>query len=303
MCATKSVYSWDLVFTRRGNKVFIDKRDNASLDMVTVNENATDAPLEISEGNKDSINSPGALMMEATHINNVFPLQVVLESESSKLSMAHEHPFYNEDVESDPPASKAYKYRRFDLSLEKDEEPLFLVVRTELDAVVKNNINGEDQFMTIKALNEFDNKAQGSGGALDWRTKLASQRGAVLATEMKNNSCKLARWAVQSFLAKADTMKLGFVSRVNPKNNNDHVVLGVLTSKPRDFINQMALNLNNGWGIVRTIADMCLKMEEGKYVLVKDPNKSVLRLYSVPENTFEEDAEETQTIQENDDEE
>jgi len=157
--------------------------------------------------------------------------------------------------------------------------------------------------MTIKALNEFDNKAQGSGGALDWRTKLASQRGAVLATEMKNNSCKLARWAVQSILAKADTMKLGFVSRSNPKNNNDHVVLGVLTNKPRDFANQMALNLANGWGIVRTIVDMCLKMEEGKYVLVKDPNKPVLRLYSVPENTFEEDAEERETIQEEEGEE
>ncbi|ORY14584.1 eukaryotic translation initiation factor 3 subunit D [Clohesyomyces aquaticus] len=294
MCATKSVYSWDMVITRRGNKVFIDKRENSALDMVTVNENATDAPLEISEGNKDSMNSPGALMLEATHINNVFPLQVVLESQTSKLNMSHEHPFYNEEVETDPPASKAYRYRRFDLSLERDEEPLHLIVRTELDAVVKNNINGEDQFLTIKALNEFDNKAQGSGGALDWRTKLASQRGAVLATEMKNNSCKLARWAVQSILAKADTMKLGFVSRTNPKNNNDHVILGVLTNKPRDFANQMALNLNNGWGIVRTIVDMCLKMEEGKYVLVKDPNKPVLRLYSVPENTFEEDIDEGQ---------
>ena len=60
----------------------------------------------------------------------------------------------------------------------------------------------------------------------------------------------------------------------------------------------MALNLANGWGIVRTIVDMCLGMEEGKYVLVKDPNKPVLRLYSVPENTFEEDAEERETIQE-----
>jgi hypothetical protein len=179
--------------------------------MVTVNENAADAPLEISEGNKDSINSPGALMLEATHINNVFPLQVVSESDTNKVNMPHEHPFYNEEVESDPPASKAYRYRRFDLSLEKDEEPLHLIVRTELDAVVKNNINGEDQYLTIKALNEFDNKAQGSGGALDWRSKLASQRGAVLATEMKNNSCKLARWAVQSILAKADTMKLGYV--------------------------------------------------------------------------------------------
>jgi hypothetical protein len=42
-------------------------------------------------------------------------------------------------------------------------------------------------------LNEFDHKAQGSGGALDWRTNLVSQRGVVMATEMKNNSYKLAR--------------------------------------------------------------------------------------------------------------
>lgn len=94
------------------------------------------------------------------------------------------------------------------------------------------------------------------------------------------------------------TLIFSFVSRINPKNNNDHVILGVLSNKPRDFANQMALNLNNGWGIVRTICDMCLKMEEGKYVLVKDPNKSILRLYSVPENTFEDDGEDDQAIQE-----
>ena len=168
-----------------------------------------DAPLEISEGNKDQINAPGALKEEATHINNVFPSQVVQESESNKVEMANEHPFYNSAEETDPPASKAYKYRRFDLSLASDEEAIHLVVRTELDAVVKNSISGEDQYLIIKALNEFDNKAQGSGGALDWRTKLASQRGAVVATEMKNNSCKLARWTTQAILAKADLMKLG----------------------------------------------------------------------------------------------
>ncbi|KAF1999433.1 translation initiation factor eIF-3, subunit D [Amniculicola lignicola CBS 123094] len=302
MCAPKSVYSWDMVITKKGSKIFIDKRDASNLDMVTVNENATDAPLEISEGNKDSMNSPSALMLEATHINQVFPLQVVLESQTSKVNMPNEHPFYDESVETDPPASKAYKYRRFDLSLDKDDEPLHLIVRTELDAVVKNNINGEDQYLTIKALNEFDNKAQGSGGALDWRTKLATQRGAVLATEMKNNSCKLARWTVQSILAKADTMKLGFVSRANPKNNNDHVILGVLTNKPRDFATQMALSLNNGWGIVRTIVDMVSKMDDGKYVLVKDPNKPLLRLYSVPDHTFEEEVEEPQPIEEDADE-
>lgn len=210
MCAPRSVYSWDIVIVRQGNKVFLDKRDNAALDMVTVNENAADAPLEASEGSKDSINQPAALAEEATYINHNFANQVVLESQSQKVDMAHENPFYSASDETEPPASKAYKYRRFDLST-SEEDPTYLVVRTELDAVQKNAINGEDQFVTIHALNEFDNKAQGSGGALDWRTKLVSQRGAVVATEMKNNSCKLARWTVQSILAKADVMKLGYV--------------------------------------------------------------------------------------------
>ncbi|KAK5117641.1 hypothetical protein LTR62_005064 [Meristemomyces frigidus] len=291
MCAPRSVYSWDIVMLKEGNKIFIDKRDGSSLDMVTVNENAAEPPLEISEGNKDTNNAPGALKEEATHINNVFPTQVVSESEMSKHDMNNEHPFYNAAEETDPPASKAYRYRRFDLSLEADAEPLHLIVRTELDAVSKNNISGEDQMLVIKALNEFDNKAQGSGGALDWRTKLASQRGAVVATEMKNNSCKLARWTTQAILAKADLMKLGFVSRANPKSTSDHVILGVLGYKPREFASQMNLNLNNGWAIVRTFVDMVMKENDGKYVLVKDPNKPTIRLYNVPRDTFEEDEE------------
>ena len=66
----------------------------------------------------------------------------------------------------------------------------------------------------------------------------------------------------------------------------------------------MNLNLANGWGIVRTIVDMCLKMSEGKYVLVKDPNKPLLRLYEVPAGTFEEGEEERDAIHEgNDDDE
>ena len=209
MCAPRSVYSWDLIITRIGGKILLDKRDGSALDMVSVNENAADAPLEASEGNKDTINFPGALALEATFINHNFVNQTVIESDSAKFEMNHDNPFYNATEETEALASKAYKYRRFDLSLEKDEDPLHLIVRTELDAVVKNNISGEDQLLTLKALNEFDSKAPGSGGALDWRTKLIGSRGAVVATEMKNNSCKLARWTVQSILAKADVMKLG----------------------------------------------------------------------------------------------
>ncbi|KAK4934066.1 hypothetical protein LTR66_015746 [Elasticomyces elasticus] len=308
MCATRSVYSWDLIITKQGNKIFIDKRLDNNIDLSTVNENATDAPLEADAPNAtgpqqtgvkpDSINTPGNLAIEATMINHNFALQVVTESASAsaRVEMAHNNPFYVASEETDPLASKAYKYRRFDLSLETDEEPLNLIVRTEIDAVVKNNISGEDQHLTIKALNEFDNKAQGSGGALDWRTKLASQRGAVVATEMKNNSCKLARWTTQAILAKADQMKLGFVSRANPKSSQAHVVLGVMGYKPREFASQMNLNLNNGWGIVRTIVDLVRDEEDKKFVLVKDPNKSVIRLYDVPLSTFEDDEDGAVTI-------
>lgn len=310
MCATRSVYSWDIVILKHANKIFLDKRVNSSIDLVTVNENAADAPLEAdtpstSQQNQtgvkpDSINTPFNLAQEAQTINHFFPMQVVRPDPSSRLDLAHANPFHDPSSQPDEHlASKAYKYRRFDLSLATDEEPLHLIVRTELDAVVKNNISGEDQFLTIKALNEFDHKAQGAGGALDWRSKLNSQRGAVVATEMKNNSCKLARWTTQAILARADQMKLGFVSRANPKSAQNHVILGVVGYKPREFASQMNLGLNNGWGIVRTIVDLVTKIsaadgEDGenvdhKYVLIKDPNKSVVRLYEVPMGTFEED--------------
>jgi translation initiation factor 3 subunit D len=208
MCAPRSVYPWDIVIVRQGNKVFFDKRDNAALDMVTVNENAADAPLDAADGNKEAVNQPAALAEEATYINHNFANQTMIENEEQRTEMNHENPFYNAAEETDAPASKAYKYRRFDLSL-NEESAVNLVVRTELDAVQSNAISGEEQLIMIKALNEFDSKAQGSGGALDWRTKLVSGRGAVVATEMKNNSCKLARWTVQSIMANADVMKLG----------------------------------------------------------------------------------------------
>ncbi len=54
----------------------------------------------------------------------------------------------------------------------------------------------------------------------------------------------------------------------------------------------MNLSLSNGWGIVRTIADMCLKREDGRFILVKDPNKPILRLYEVPVGSFDEEVEE-----------
>jgi translation initiation factor 3 subunit D len=30
MCASRSVYSWDIIFVKQGNKIFMDKRDGGN---------------------------------------------------------------------------------------------------------------------------------------------------------------------------------------------------------------------------------------------------------------------------------
>lgn len=45
----------------------------------------------------------------------------------------------------------------------------------------------------------------------------------------------------------------------------------------------MNVNLSAGWGVVRTIADLCFAQPEGKYVLIKDPNKVSRVRHSRPE--------------------
>jgi translation initiation factor 3 subunit D len=67
---------------------------------------------------------------------------------------------------------------------------------------------GPDQFINIKALNEWDPKYSG-GNHVDWRSNLDRQRGAVFATELKNNSAKIAKWALSSVLAGSAFIKFG----------------------------------------------------------------------------------------------
>lgn len=306
MCAPRSVYPWDIVIVREGNHLFLDKRDGGPFDTVTVNENASDPPQDPAPPNPNnpsekstqetpSINSATSLSLEATYINQNFGFQAVIES--TAVNFAHPNPFYGPG-ETEPLASCGYRYRVFDLSATEDED-IKLCVRTEVDAFLPGHGNPQDGhgLATIRALNEFDPRAPGAGGAQDWRSKLDSQRGAVVATEMKNNSCKLAKWTVQSILAGADLMKIGYISRVNPKDNSRHVILSTASMRPADFAAQLNVTLANGWGIVRTIADLCMKMPEGKYVLIKDPNKPVIRLYSVPMTAFTTEEEEGETFE------
>merc|ERR1712216_889257 len=107
-------------------------------------------------------------------------------------------------------------------------------------------------------------------GLVEWRQKIDSQRGAVFATELKNNSCKLAKWTAQSLIAGAEQMKIGFVSRTNRTNRYEHTVLGTQSYKPRDFAGQITLGVPNVWGIIRMLCELFMKREDGKFVILRD---------------------------------
>lgn len=223
-----------------------------------------------------------------------------------------------EDAEATPkePADVVYRYRKFTLG------KIVLVARCELHGFVNKsvstsavatsiNIGGgarkaavsaavasptgptTEQYFSSYAFNEWDSKYS---NGIPWKLKLDQQRSAVLATECKNNTCKVARWCAQSLLAGADLMKVGYVSRNNAQNNYDHSIVGTQTFKPKELSSQINLQPNNIWGIIKTIAEKILDQpEDGKFILMKDPMKSSMKLFKVPvSDESDEDSDESE---------
>merc|ERR1711915_104921 len=279
MCASRSVYSWDIVVQKIGGKIFLDKRDNTEFDLLTVSEASAEPPQE--EGS--NLNSPRNLALEATFVNHNFSQQV-LKTDGEKYKFDMENPFVDADEEGEV-ASVAYRYRKWDLG-----NNITLVCRCELDAAQLGS-NNEVQLVNLKALNEWDSRFS---GGVDWRQKLDTQRGAVLANELKNNACKLAKWTVQAILAGVESIKFGYITRYSIKDSTKHMILGTQQFKPMEFANQINLNMDNAWGILRCIIDMCMKLPDGKYLIMKDPNKAMIRLYDIPDNTFESEDEDNE---------
>lgn len=274
MCCTRSVYSWDILVHKIKDKILFDKRDNSEFDLLTVSETSNEPPTDENQ----NINQPRNLSLEALFINHNFSQQVLRMGEDT-YKFDDENPFLSEDEEGEV-ASVGYRYRQWDLG-----NNVVLVARCEHDSVIVGP-NGETQFINIKALNEWDPRYS---GGIEWRRKLDTQRGAILANELKNNSCKLAKWTIQAMLAGSDQLKFGYVSRAQMVNSSQHVILGTQQFKPPEFANQINLSMDNAWGILRYIIEIIKKQKDGKFLIMKDPNKPLIRIYDIPDNTFESD--------------
>ena len=63
------------------------------------------------------------------------------------------------------------------------------------------------------------------------------------------------------------------MSRQHPSDPKTHQILGIQQVKPAELAQQMMLDVGNAWGVLHAIIDTCLEQDEGKYLILKDPNQ------------------------------
>jgi translation initiation factor 3 subunit D len=297
VAAARSQFSWDLVVSTTtvegGRKVMaISKREQSPVNLLTVNETATNNQ-NSEESEKKEINSIRNLCQEASCINQNFS-QFILTGASEE--MEEPNPFAEET--SGHVASGALRYRKIRIpgnakaSTEAQQKPIVMAVRTTVDCRMPGS---EDQYASVKALNEYDPKPNYS-----WRKLLQSQHGMVMATELKNNAYKLGRWTAEAILAGCDVMKIGYATRIAPNDPWSHSVLAVQTFMTSNFADQIGMHRNNLYGIIRNIVDLVNEWDDGKYLILKDPMKPILRIYEVPWSFGDEDEMDDEDAEEDD---
>lgn len=291
MTAPRAVRGWDLVLTRKGKTLFFDKRRGSRADLPTVAE--TLAESYPSDDPSRGIDSAPALCDEAARAQRDLSQQVLLDGgvgggTAPAAAPPPRHECGDPPIEAAPEASSsggtragtAYRYRKFTLG--GGSSTYDVVVRADVDAALVDR--GELKLVSVRALTEYDPKLTG----VDWRSKLEAQRGAVLATEFKNNAPKFARWAASALVSGVDLVKLGFVSRSHPRDASQHAVLGAHTFKARELASNIALSPEMCWGVTHAVVDLAMRLKDGKYLLVRETGKPVVRLYSVPDDAFDE---------------
>jgi len=274
MVCPRSAYPWDIVVNRVGPHVFLDKRTDGPLDFLPVNETASESIVD--DGNP--ANTPSALAQEATFINQMY-FQQILAASANPLVFERKNPFEEESPAASATAAApvAYRYRRW-----KVTETFDVVARCEINALREQHTNPEaarDAFVLVCALNEWNQRLT------DWRKRIDTSRGTLLATEIRNNTNKISRWAVKAMLSGCAEINLGYVSRA--QTGTGHTILASQTFKTKDFIVQLSLNPRNMWAILKRFATSLLALPEGRYLIARDLSKPLCRIYNVGDDMLE----------------
>ncbi len=298
MAAPRTIVPWDVVVKRRANVIYLDKRPAAHLHLRLVNESSINAPFDdaTAPSSGDRINTQFALAAELDTISRTLPALLATARQGplpasptvryTALDMcaADDDDEEEADEATDDYYEAARAAEREGASLgaaQRGSQKRLLVASTAVK--MERGIIGSSgavigmEAAIVAPLLEYDSKVSGS---MDWRSKLDTNRGAVLAHEIKNNGPMLARTVFQALLTGVHTIKVPFVSRATPRDATKHVLLGMQEMEPLELASQMNLGIANGFGVLRAIIDLCAGLSEAaEYVLMRDPNKAVLRLY------------------------
>jgi translation initiation factor 3 subunit D len=255
MACSRSILPWDIVISRVDGIIVLDKRPSSThLDFPAINENADEPPMH----DKEHINGSGNLAVEAARINAKIPAFVA-----------------DSTIPSDNTSNTLYRFVLWDLG-------------DDLKMLVKCQVNyydsTKDSYGVIRSLLEYE-----PGRVGDWRSRLDTQRAAIVASEAKNNAALLSRWLLGTILADVNLFKIAFISRVTPKDRTKHALLGLFEAEPYGAAYQLGVDVANGFGILKAlckqISDLLPSGGKELLVLMKDPNKPLIRLFSCPAGT------------------
>lgn len=267
MTMGRCVVPWHIYITKKEGKIKFDTDAASGINLPTVNEHAIDYQEE--EEPESSPNHPKRLSEEADRISRAFYAKF---TDKTMVDAGEPHPF-SESADSAP---LRYKYQLYSFN-----EELKVVVRTDLHVYLGG---AEPKFLKLHTVNEYNSKLTGG-----YSVKLKKELGQVLSTELKNNSCKMSRWALEASLAGAHYLKLGFVGRQQPDKGQGHRLHYIKNFHIEELFIALNLNAANSWGVFRNVLLAVHAKPDGKYVLIKEPNRLCIKLHRVTEGSNEDE--------------
>ena len=279
MCARQSINSWHITVERFKDLYFLDWAKDSVVDSYTVNESAHDPPPYEEQANaseEQKLNIQPRLMQELTDVTRSLSQQVMSPKPLSGKRSVDAAEVSDDLAQAEgTPANVIYRYKKWNVKQSRDDaNPMKVFARTHVDGYL-------DGQQTMRTFAYFDP----TGGA--WKHKLPSSEGAVTASELKNNCCRVSKQVATSLLAGADQIKLGFVTRMRPDSTRTHNLVHMTKPiPPANLCVQIAQSYRGMWNVLNKILLEIVKAKDSadsqNLVLLKEPNKPTITVCSFP---------------------